>query len=105
MGTGMTAPDWSLGRRSPRPSVVLVTGAASGIGKATAQVMAALGARVAALDVQETVREVVAELEDPGRDICRWSSIWLTADRCRRWWPESKRGWALCGCWLMWRRT
>lgn len=64
----MTAQDWSLGA-GLRDRAVLVTGAASGIGRATAQVMATLGARVAALDVQETVREVVAELEDPGRHL------------------------------------
>ena len=62
----MIAPEWSLGA-GICGRAVLVTGAASGIGKATAQIMAALGARVAALDVQETVREVVADLEDPGR--------------------------------------
>ena len=64
----MTAPDWSLGA-GLRDRAVLVTGAASGIGKATARTMAALGARVAALDVQETVREVVGDLEDPGRHL------------------------------------
>ncbi len=57
--------DWSLGA-GIRDQAVLVTGAASGIGKATAQAMASLGARVAALDRQETVRDVVSELDGPG---------------------------------------
>ena len=58
-------PDWSLGA-GLAGRAVLVTGAAGGIGKATALTMAALGARVAALDVQEGVREVVSGLEGPG---------------------------------------
>ncbi len=57
--------DWTLGA-GVEGQAVLVTGAASGIGRATALTMAALGARVAALDVQEGVREVVADLESPG---------------------------------------
>lgn len=57
--------DWSLGA-GIRGQAVLVTGAASGIGQATAQTMAALGARVAAVDVQETVREAVEQLDGPG---------------------------------------
>ncbi len=61
----MTAPDWSLGA-GLRDRAVLVTGAASGIGKATARTMAALGARVAALDRCESVRDLVSELEGPG---------------------------------------
>ncbi len=57
--------EWGLGA-GLEGQAVLVTGAASGIGKATAVTMAALGARVAALDVQEGVREVVADLGGPG---------------------------------------
>ncbi len=61
----MSLKDWSLGA-GLQDQAVLVTGAASGIGKATAQTMASLGARVAALDRQETVRDVVSELDGPG---------------------------------------
>ncbi len=61
----MIKKDWSLGA-GLKDRAVLVTGAASGIGRATAQTMASLGARVAALDLQETVREVVSELDGPG---------------------------------------
>ncbi len=57
--------DWSLGAGLGGQAVI-VTGAASGIGKATAQTMAALGARVAAVDRQETVADVVSELDGPG---------------------------------------
>ncbi len=61
----MSPKDWSLGA-GLQDQAVLVTGAASGIGKATAQTMTSLGARVAALDRQETVRDVVSELDGPG---------------------------------------
>ena len=64
----MTEEDWSLGA-GLRDQAVLVTGAASGIGRATAQTMAALGARVAALDRLEAVGEVVSELENPDRHL------------------------------------
>ena len=47
--------------------VVAVTGAASGIGRATAIFLAAEGARVACLDVQaEAARETAAEIETAG---------------------------------------
>ena len=64
----MTEEDWSLGA-GLRDQAVLVTGAASGIGRATAQTMAALGARVAALDRLEAVGEVVSKLENPDRHL------------------------------------
>lgn len=66
--TSIKPTDWSLGA-GLRDRVVLVTGAASGIGRATAQTMAALGARVAALDRQEAVRDVVSELDNPGQHL------------------------------------
>ena len=48
--------------------VVLVTGAAQGIGQATAQAFAAAGARVYAIDRNgDGVAETVASLDDPTR--------------------------------------
>ena len=50
---------------------VLVTGAASGIGRATAERLAREGAAVALLDRDETtLRQVVAALEDAGAKCC-----------------------------------
>src|SRR5215470_22157 len=49
--------------------VVLVTGAGSGIGRATAELMAAMGARVVAADVdEERGAATVALLSGEGRD-------------------------------------
>lgn len=44
-----------------KDKVVIVTGAASGIGKATAEAMARLGAHVAVVDVNEAGAKAVAE--------------------------------------------
>ena len=65
----MKGEGWGLGA-GLEGRVVLVTGAASGIGKATAHAMAEVGARVAALDCQgEKVRKVVAGLAQPSRHL------------------------------------
>ncbi len=53
-----------------RDRVVLVTGAASGIGRATAELFAAMGARVLASDVDADRGEAVAaELSEAGREV------------------------------------
>jgi len=53
--------------RSVKGSVAIVTGAASGMGRATALLFAREGARVAAVDVRrEGVEEVVGEIEKDG---------------------------------------
>jgi 2-hydroxycyclohexanecarboxyl-CoA dehydrogenase len=50
--------------------VALVTGAGSGIGRETARLLAAEGARVVCLDVaQKRVDEIAAELADAGREV------------------------------------
>ncbi len=60
---------WNLGA-GLEDRVVLVTGAAQGIGRATAQALAAAGARVFAIDRnREGVAETVGGTDDPSRHI------------------------------------
>jgi 3-oxoacyl-[acyl-carrier protein] reductase len=60
--------------RSVRDSVVLVTGAASGMGRATAEVFAVEGAHVAATDIAaESVREVADDLVHRGLSAEAWT--------------------------------
>jgi 3-oxoacyl-[acyl-carrier protein] reductase len=59
--------------RSVKGSVAIVTGAASGMGRATALVFAREGARVAAVDVnRDGVEEVVREIEKEGGEARAW---------------------------------
>ncbi len=60
--------------RSVRDSVVIVTGAASGMGRATAHLFADEGARVAAIDInQAPLDEVVADIEGDGGTAKGWT--------------------------------
>ena len=60
--------------RSVEGKVVLITGAASGMGRATAELFADEGARVAATDLQlEGVSEVAARIRDAGGDAHAWA--------------------------------
>jgi len=60
--------------RSVEGLIVHVTGAASGMGRATAYVLADEGARVALSDVNEDgVRAVAAEIEAAGGDCAAWA--------------------------------
>lgn len=52
--------------------VALVTGAASGIGRATAQCLAQGGARLALFDRQPKVEQVAAQLRDAGAECHAW---------------------------------
>jgi 3-oxoacyl-[acyl-carrier protein] reductase len=60
--------------RSIEGSVAIVTGAASGMGRATAMLFAEQGARIAAIDVNaEPLQAVVAEIEAAGKDVRGWT--------------------------------
>jgi 3-oxoacyl-[acyl-carrier protein] reductase len=62
-----------MSSRSVKGSVVLITGAASGMGRATAEVFAAEGAHVAVTDLAEAeVREVAASLSAQGHSAEAW---------------------------------
>jgi 3-oxoacyl-[acyl-carrier protein] reductase len=59
--------------RSVKGSVAIITGAASGMGEATAKLFADQGARVAAIDVsEESLKRVVSEIEAEGREARGW---------------------------------
>jgi 3-oxoacyl-[acyl-carrier protein] reductase len=59
--------------RSIKDSVVVVTGAASGMGRATAHLFADEGARVAAIDInEEPLAQVVTEITDDGGEAKGW---------------------------------
>ena len=59
--------------RSIEGKVAIVTGAASGMGRATARLFADEGAKVAAIDLQEAaLAEVVAEIEGAGYPVRGW---------------------------------
>ncbi|MAT84212.1 MAG: 3-oxoacyl-ACP reductase [Gammaproteobacteria bacterium] len=60
--------------RSIEGKVAVVTGAASGMGRATVRVFADQGARVAALDVNaESLEKVTREVADAGGDVRGWA--------------------------------
>ena len=59
--------------RSIEGSVAIVTGAASGMGAATAELFSDEGARVAAIDINaEPLEEVVQRIRNNGGDVRGW---------------------------------
>ncbi len=67
--------------RSIRGEVAIVTGAASGMGRATAHLFGDEGARVALIDInEEPLRDVVTEMTDAGYDAKGWTLDLTDAD-------------------------
>src|SRR5437870_1677 len=76
---------------SLKGQVALITGAAKGLGKALAEGLARRGADIAAIDMDESVEAVAAEVAAVGRraiaakcDITREDELSLFVDRCVR---------------------
>lgn len=75
--------------RSIEGSVAIITGAASGMGAATAKLFAEQGARVAAIDLNEgPLLEVVAEIEAAGREVKGWQLDLNDAEAIKRTFAE-----------------
>src|SRR6267378_2385721 len=71
--------------RSVKDRAVLVTGAASGMGRATAHLFAQEGALVAVTDVNEAgVREVADEIKTAGGTVAAWRLDVLDGDAIKR---------------------
>ncbi len=71
--------------RSVEGYVVLVTGAASGMGEATAKLFAEEGAKVAAVDVnEEGLQRVVSEIEAAGKSVRGWTLDLTDAEAIKR---------------------
>src|SRR5215210_4541815 len=69
----------AVARPAPRaelgPRVVLITGAGSGLGRATAEVLAAAGMRVIASDVVESAAEETARIVEANRGEAAWCPL------------------------------
>ena len=71
--------------RSIEGKVAVVTGAASGMGEATAKLFADEGAKVAAIDLNaEALNRVVAEIESEGRPVKGWTLDLADGDAIKR---------------------
>jgi 3-oxoacyl-[acyl-carrier protein] reductase len=71
--------------RSVEGYVVFVTGAASGMGEATAKLFADEGAKVAAVDInQEGLERVVGEIEAAGCEVKGWGLDVSDSDAVQR---------------------
>jgi len=71
--------------------VALVTGAASGMGRATAYVLSDLGARVGLLDRSESVTEAVSAIKADGGVAAGWELDVTDADACARVVEQARR--------------
>ena len=65
-------------------SVAVITGGASGLGRATAERLADGGARVALLDLPRSPRAVSALRRSASTSSCARGSAWSRASRARR---------------------
>ncbi len=71
--------------RSVKDKVVVITGAASGIGKAAAYLFADEGAHVAAVDIQhEALQNVVGDIETAGGSVKGWTIDIADADKIKQ---------------------
>ena len=72
--------------RSIAGKVALVTGAGSGMGRATSYLFADEGAHVACCDVNgDTAEATAAAIREAGGSAQAWTWTWPTRPRCNRW--------------------
>ncbi|MGO8951289.1 MAG: SDR family NAD(P)-dependent oxidoreductase [Ktedonobacterales bacterium] len=79
MKTGVSAPTMTMSAVQPAAPVALLTGAAQGIGEATARLFAERGYRLAALDILDAGQQVCDEINQAG-GICQFYRCDITSE-------------------------